>query len=408
MASAPPIAKVTCPTSTGYFQRHRLYRLLDKARKAPVLWITGPPGCGKTALVSSYIESRRLPCLWYKVDESDSDLSTFFYYLGLAAAKAAPRKRKCLPLLTPERMPGLSVFAQRYFEDLSSMLPVPSLLVFDDCHRMREDSAFFETLREGISRLAPGIGVVLISRNDPHPSFARDLANRDMETFGWKDLRLTIEEVAGITKLQRKGKPAPELVKYLFERTDGWAAGLVLLLERTDIGRVEPRTIGRQVSTEIIDYFGSEIFRRLDEERRTFLLRTAFLPRMTSSMAEKLTGVESAGSILSEMNRHNQFTKKNLQREPVYEYHDLFREFLLERAKAVYSGEQLSEIRIAAATLLEESGYVEDAAVLFRESEDWIAAIATDPVPGQIPRRAGPVSDASGLACGSPQRGSGR
>ena len=371
MASAPPVAKVTCPTSTGYFPRHRLYRHLDKARKAPVLWITGPPGCGKTALVSSYIVSRRLPCIWYKLDEADGDLSTFFYYLGLAAAKAAPRKRKRLPLLTPERMPGLSVFAQRYFEELSSMLQNPSLLVFDDCHRMREDSAFYETLREGISRLAPGIVVVLVSRSDPHPSFARDRANRLMETFGWKDLRLTIEEAAGITKLQRKEKPAPELVKYLFERTDGWAAGLVLLLERRDRERVEPRTIGRQVPAEIIDYFGSEIFRRLDEERRNFFLRTAFLPRMTSSMAEKLTGVERAGPILSEMNRLNQFTKKYQQREPVYEYHDLFREFLLQQASASFSMKQLAKIRRAAAALLEQAGYIEDAAVLFRESGDW-------------------------------------
>jgi tetratricopeptide (TPR) repeat protein len=122
---------------------------------------------------------------------------------------------------------------------------------------------------------------------------------------------------------------------------------------------------------EIVDYFGSEIFRRLDEERRTFLLRTAFLPRMTSSMAEKLTGVKRAGPILSEMNRLNQFTKKYLQREPVYEYHDLFREFLLEQAKDAFSWEKLAEIRKAAAALLEQAGYVEDAAVLFRESGDW-------------------------------------
>ena len=59
MRTTPPIAKVTCPISTGYFPRHRLYRLLDRARKAPVIWITGPPGCGKTVLVSSYLESRR-------------------------------------------------------------------------------------------------------------------------------------------------------------------------------------------------------------------------------------------------------------------------------------------------------------------------------------------------------------
>ena len=373
MRSTHPIAKVTRPVSTGYLLRHRLYRQLDKARKAPVLWIAGPPGSGKTALISSYIESRRLPCIWYRVDEADADLSTFFYYLGLAAAKAAPRKKKRLPLLTPERMPGLSVFSQRYFEELSAMLPAPSLLVLDDCHRLREDSAFFDTLREGIARLAPGICVVPVSRSDPHPSFARERANRTMEEFGWKDLRLTPEEVAGIARLQRKKRVAPEFVRYLFDRTDGWAAGIVLLLERRDRGREAHRTIGRQVPTEIIDYFGSEIFRRLDEERRGFLLQTAFLPRMTASMAEKLTGSAGAGPILSEMNRHNQFTKKYLRREPVYEYHDLFREFLLGQATVVYSREKLVEIRKAAAALLEESGYVEDAAVLSREVEDWEA-----------------------------------
>ncbi len=373
MRTAPPIAKVTRPASTGYFPRRRLYRLLDKDRKAPVLWITGPPGCGKTALIGSYIESRRIPCLWYKVDEADADLSTFFYYLGLAVTKAAPRKRKRLPLLTPERMPGLSVFAQRYFEDLSSLLPVPSLLVLDDCHRVREDSPFFETLQEGISRLSPGIGAVLVSRNDPHPSFARKRANRLMEVLGWDELRLTLEEAAGIVKLHSKGKPPTGLVRDLFERTDGWAAGLVLLLEMGHGEEEGHRAIGRQVPSEIIDYFGTEIFRRLDEERRDFLMRTAFLPRMTPSMAQKLTGEKRAEQILPEMNRLNQFTKKYLQREPVYEYHDLFREFLLEQATAVYSGEQLSEIRKTAAAVLEQSGYVEDAAVLFRAVADWEA-----------------------------------
>jgi LuxR family maltose regulon positive regulatory protein len=336
-----------------------------------MLWITGPPGCGKTALVSSYIASRRLPCLWYKVDEADADLSTFFYYLMLGARKVAPRKRKLLPLLTPERMPGLSVFARRYFETLSEILPVPSLLVLDDCHRLKDHALFFETLREGISRLSPGINAVFVSRSDPHPSFARYRANRLLGTFGWEDLRLTLPEAAGIVKLQKKAKPPPGLVKDLFERTDGWAGGLVLLLERRNRGSVAPRTIGREVPAEIIDYFGSEVFHRLDEERRSFLLKTAFFPRMTASMAEKLSGDEWAGQILSEMNRHNQFTKKYFQREPVYEYHDLFREFLLERAKEAFSMTELEDLCKAAAGILEQSGYIEDAAVLLRKVGDW-------------------------------------
>ena len=91
------IAKITRPILTEIFPRNRLFRLLDTGRKRPVTWIAGPPGCGKTTLVSSYLDARKLPCLWYQVDPADADPATFFYYLGLAAREAAPHKRKHLP-----------------------------------------------------------------------------------------------------------------------------------------------------------------------------------------------------------------------------------------------------------------------------------------------------------------------
>jgi ATP/maltotriose-dependent transcriptional regulator MalT len=80
--------------------RPRLVRRLDLARKKPVTWVWAPPGAGKTTLVASYLAARRTRGLWYKVDEGDADVATFFYYLGLAA----PRRRRPLPLplLTPE------------------------------------------------------------------------------------------------------------------------------------------------------------------------------------------------------------------------------------------------------------------------------------------------------------------
>ena len=94
------MSKITRPIPVRVSQRKRLFRLLDRLRKQPIIWISGPPGCGKTTLVSSYIEARKIPCLWYQVDQGDEDIATFFYYMGLAAKKATPRKRKSLPLLT--------------------------------------------------------------------------------------------------------------------------------------------------------------------------------------------------------------------------------------------------------------------------------------------------------------------
>ena len=111
----PSLAKTTRPSAEGILPRKRLFRSLDRARDFPIFWIVGPPGSGKTSLVASYVEARNLNCLWYQVDERDADLASFFYYMGLAARKAAPRIRKPLPLLTQEYLAGIPAFTRHYF-----------------------------------------------------------------------------------------------------------------------------------------------------------------------------------------------------------------------------------------------------------------------------------------------------
>ena len=113
-----PITKIIQPRVSGILERKRLFKSLDDCRKQPVTWVSGPGGSGKTTLVASYLDARRLPCLWYAVDAGDSDIASFFYYMGLAAKEAAPRYLKPMPLLTPEYLLGIPVFTQRYFEEL--------------------------------------------------------------------------------------------------------------------------------------------------------------------------------------------------------------------------------------------------------------------------------------------------
>ena len=127
------IAKITAPQAEeGMLHRERLFQKLDSARKKRIIWVAGPAGSGKTTLLSSYIRSRSLPCLWYQVDGGDNDLATFFYYLGLAAKKAAPRRRKTLPLLTAEYLMGIPEFSRNFFEELFNRLKPPAVLVFDN------------------------------------------------------------------------------------------------------------------------------------------------------------------------------------------------------------------------------------------------------------------------------------
>jgi hypothetical protein len=62
------LAKLTRPRLYDALPRPRLFERLDAARERPVVWITAPPGSGKSTLVASYTEARNLPYLWYQVD----------------------------------------------------------------------------------------------------------------------------------------------------------------------------------------------------------------------------------------------------------------------------------------------------------------------------------------------------
>ena len=92
-------SKITRPVHGGVLSRERLFDLLDRRMGRPVTWISAPAGSGKTTLVTSYLESRELPCLWYQVDRGDADIASFFYFMSRAAANAEPRKGSALPLL---------------------------------------------------------------------------------------------------------------------------------------------------------------------------------------------------------------------------------------------------------------------------------------------------------------------
>ena len=110
-------AKITRPKISGIFPRARLFTELDSLQEKSVTWISSPPGAGKTTLISSYLEAKKYTALWYQVDGGDADVSTFFYYMGQAAKKTTPRKRKQLPLLTPEYQQGVYTFCLLYTSD---------------------------------------------------------------------------------------------------------------------------------------------------------------------------------------------------------------------------------------------------------------------------------------------------
>jgi DNA-binding SARP family transcriptional activator len=341
--------------------------MLDRARKRPVIWINAPPGFGKTTLVTSYLRTRKLRSLWYQLDEGDSDLATFFHYLGLAVQKGVPRvKKPPLPHLTPEYLKGLSTFTRRFFEELYRRLRAPAVLVFDNYQEVPLDAALHEMLALGVSSVPPGMNIMVLSRTLPHAAWAQAQARRQIDFIGEESLRLTKQEALAIERLHRKVRRriSPDTIGKVHGKFQGWVAGLVLQLEQATVEEI-PHVATPQV---IFDYLAREVLQKLNANKRRFLLHTAFLPDMTAAMAARLTGEATAGDILDGLYRSRYFTERRTGAESVYQYHPLFKEFLRSHAKATLSASEVQTVQQTAASLLEEAGRIEDAVVLYQEA----------------------------------------
>jgi DNA-binding SARP family transcriptional activator len=385
----PALAKVTPPLIGQALSRKYLFDKLDSMRENQTIWISSPAGSGKTTLVSTYLEDRKIPCLWYQVDMADDDPATFFYYLGKAALNAVPKGEKEFPALTPEYLVSLPTFTMRFFEDLSNHLLSSNrkrkgkknenspgfVLVFDSCQEVPETSSFHNILLTGLARVPSEISVFLISRTSPPPAYARLQANYQMSLLGWDDLRLSHEESEQIIRMRYPQSVAQETIEHIYRITDGWSAGITLMLgELKQKGFHDLQPHG-STPEEIMYYFGSELFDRMDTTTRDFLMKTSFLPKMTVKMAKDLTGNQECSRILDSLYRNNYFIHKHFQAESSYEYHPLFREFLSKMAGKTLSDVELETVASTASAILDASGQPEAAMELLRKISGWDAMV---------------------------------
>jgi LuxR family transcriptional regulator, maltose regulon positive regulatory protein len=291
--------------------------------------------------------------------------------LGLAAKKAAPHQRKSLPLLTPEYLLGIPTFTHRYFEQLYSRLKPYSIIVFDNYQQVPAGSRFHEIINEGLSIIPEKIQFIVISREGLPQELVRLHANNAIHFLGWDEIRFTLNESEEILRMKGPEGVGREEFLPLHDKTDGWAAGLVLMAEMSRIQKVDYTVLSKLVPEEIFDYFSSEILNKTDEKTQDFLFKTALLPQFSPQMAQELTGSVRTHRILSDLTHKNYFIQKYVYHQESYQYHPLFREFLLDRAKHAYAPDELMQLQHTAGQILEMHDQVEDAGSLFLDGGEW-------------------------------------
>ena len=367
------LVKTNRPRFRAVYQRSRLFDRLDVApHQCSVTLVSGPPGAGKTTLVSSYLACRKLECLWYQVDSGDEDVATFFHYFSQAARKHLPAQA-VLREFDPRTASDLVSFGRQYFREFYGALKAPLVVVLDNYQELPHGSPSHDLVRIACEEAPEKCHVVIASREACPPSLARMRFNHTLAIIDADDLLLTLDETSGIAKAQGGNVPSPAETLALQRRTSGWMMGLMLVLQRPcrdNNGTDLSFSAKEEQEKPVFEYFADEVFRTLSTESRDLLLQSALLPKMTLDRVTRMTGTAQAGALLLELMRRNHFVTWHGGTVSGYQFHPLFRGFLLNQGTLRYSDTELAIQRDKAAEILIADGDAEAAVELFEQASN--------------------------------------
>ncbi len=363
------VARLIRPRADAVVERDRLFASLDDAMRRAVVWISAPAGAGKTSVVTSWLEWRASTAPWFQLERSDGDAAAFFHHLRMAASAVPGVRAERLPLHSVEYARDCTGFALRFFRRLHAELGSQSVVVLDNYQELPARSPLHRALAAAAVEWPAG-SLVCISRADPPAAFARLRASRGLELLGWEALKLRLDEVRAIV-VAHGHELSSDLIDRLHEQSGGWAAGLVLLLERLrQAGRFDA-FVSTTDQQAIFDYFAEQVFRACPEPVREMLLRLSYLPSVTPANAQRITQRPDAGDLLADFARRNLFIAHSETDEDSFEFHALFRAFLQHRALRAYGEAGHARLVGEAAELLLACGLVDDAMQRLVQMRAW-------------------------------------
>jgi LuxR family maltose regulon positive regulatory protein len=362
-------SKITPPAVSGVVPNGRLFQRLDTSLNRPVVWVQGPPGAGKTTLIAGYLSARGIDPLWYRLDEDDADPATLFFFLGMADARARDIQMPRLPALTSEYLRGVGTFSRRFFQKLFDSSERP-ILVLDDYHEVDLRSSVHACIAEGLKEVPKTAHVLIISRMPPPKEFARHRINGLVDIIPPDLLRLNAAEATTIARARSLSIAEP-LLDQLVDQTQGWTAGLILMMEAANSGTAVVKSQNEAVPELLFDYFVGEVFQQMEERSRQILMMLAVMPSTTAATAQTVACDATAASLLEDLARRSYFTVRDTEAEPHYRFHPLFREFLLTSGRRSFSETERAHLLVRAAHALERSGLPDAAVSLLHEIASW-------------------------------------
>ncbi len=360
------------PPSFDRTKLHRV-RLVDALLanfERKLIVVAAPAGYGKTTLLADFGAHSEVPTCWIRLTSADRDTVR----LGEAICASIGQRYRRFATLARQGLAGQTAaagIARGIVDTVRESIHEPFALVIDDVHLLNASQPALDLLDVLISELPEQMTVVAAGREVLEVSLARLMADGDLAGFGLHDLAFTAEELMDLTRLQGGDELSAERAESLIHATRGWITGL-LLTGGVSAAHVRAFTDGGQPM--VYDYLASVVLAQQPDDMRRFMLDAACLPVMTVEGCDSVLRRRDSRERLPWLVRKGLFVAVSEDREATYEFHPLFRQFLLDAAERE-DQRRLMRLRMRAAAYLARAGRIEEAVEAYLDAGARMRAV---------------------------------
>lgn len=375
MAEFAPVitaTKVTAPDPpTRYLDRDRLVSELDAAIDAGrgLVLVSAPAGAGKSTLLAGWLARHERSAAWLQIDEGDDDPARFWSFVAGALRPVVPSMTGAVAGALGD---GLDAVVAAVVNELVAV-DGDVVLVLDDYHLIANPDVH-RSIERLISLRPANLVVVVATRVDPPFRLGRLRVREQMAEIRASDLRFETGEAGWLLDADAVGLDA-EAVGRLNDRTEGWAAGLVLAgLSLRDGVDVDDFVSSFRGDDQLVaDYLSEEFLDSLPEPERRRLLEVSILERMSGALIDEVCGTDDGTTWLRSLADHNQLVIALDRTGTWFRFHHLLRDVLrleLERE----APERRAELHAAAGRWHAEAGELTTAVEHYLRSDQRLEA----------------------------------
>ncbi len=316
-----------------HLRRERLLNHLHNSIQNKLILIAAGAGYGKTSLLIDYAHDTDLPVCWYSLDAHDAHVPTFVEYLVESIQQRFPQFGEPVrELLRAHGGPPEDVepFVRVLISEIEHTINTYFVLILDDYHEVIESEPV-NALVDGLLRYIPEqCHVILASRGIPRRlTLTRLAARQEVVGLGVEHLRFTADEIGALLRSLGRLDLSEAQIATLAERSEGWITGVLLAAQASWSGATHDILQLTGATGGVFDFMAEEILGRQPPELQRFLKGSALYNAMTPPLCDALLEITNSADLLRRLSEENLFTFPLDAEGTWYQYHQLFREFLV-------------------------------------------------------------------------------